>query len=48
MAAVSAAGPRAVRRRIRPIRPLPRPRPLTRLGHCVVRRGPPRPLTTAY
>ncbi|RSO06435.1 hypothetical protein DMH18_28240 [Streptomyces sp. WAC 06783] len=48
VAAASAAGPCAARRRVRPLRPLPRPRPLPRLGHCVVRRGPPRPRTAAY
>ncbi|MEU7199045.1 hypothetical protein [Streptomyces sp. NPDC045470] len=42
-AAVAAAGPGPEHRRARPVRQLPLPRPLPRLGHCVVRRGPPLP-----
>ncbi|MFH8410609.1 hypothetical protein ACH4FX_38445 [Streptomyces sp. NPDC018019] len=46
--ATSAVGPFALCRRVRPVHPLPRLRPLPRLGHCVVRRGPPRPVAAAY
>ncbi|MEU2791930.1 hypothetical protein [Streptomyces sp. NPDC007100] len=42
----AAAVPSAVRRRARPVL-LPRSRPLHRLGHTVVRRGPPRPVPAA-
>ncbi|MFH9422692.1 hypothetical protein [Streptomyces sp. NPDC017529] len=41
------ATPAAVRRRARPVHLLPRSRPLHRLGHSVVRRGPPRPVPAA-
>lgn len=43
----AAAAPAAVRRRARPVHLLPRSRPLHRLGHSVVRRGPPRPVPAA-
>ncbi|MFH8343321.1 hypothetical protein [Streptomyces sp. NPDC018045] len=49
-AAADATGPYPAHRRIRPVRLLPLLRPLPRLGHCVVRRGPPRlaPAAAAY
>ncbi|OKI05240.1 hypothetical protein A6A06_11460 [Streptomyces sp. CB02923] len=44
LASADAAGPFPVRRQVLPVRRLPLPRPLFRLGHCVVRRGPPLPV----